>query len=134
MAILGIGLDIVDLRRIRRIHDQHGSRFVRRYCAPGEAQAREGDALIEHLGGLFAAKEAMLKALGTGWAQGLGFRQIEVVKGPSGAPEVRLHGAAAARAELLGVTRTHLTITHERAYAAAFAILEGDDQNSKDGS
>lgn len=132
MAILGIGLDIVELERIGRLYGRYGSRFVARFCAPGEAQPRHGTALIEHLGGLFAAKEAVLKALGTGWAQGLGFRQVEVVRDPSGAPAIRLHGAAAQRAEQLGALRTHLTITHERAYAAAFAILEGDGPGDRE--
>jgi len=131
MAILGIGLDIVELERIGRLYERHGSRFVARFCAPGEAQTRHGAALIEHLGGLFAAKEAVLKALGTGWAQGLGFRQVEVVRNTAGAPAIRLHGVAAQRAEQLGVLHSHLTITHERAYAAAFAILEGDGQGDR---
>jgi holo-[acyl-carrier protein] synthase len=126
MAILGIGLDIVELERIGRLYERHGARFVARFCASGEAQPRHGTALIEHLGGLFAAKEAVLKALGTGWAQGLGFRQVEVVRNSSGAPAIRLHGAASQRAERLGVLHSHLTITHERAYAAAFAVLEGE--------
>lgn len=130
MTILGIGIDIVELERIGRLHERHGTRFVARFCAPGEAQDRHGTAMIEHLGGLFAAKEAVLKALGTGWAQGLSFRQVEVVRNELGAPTVRLHGAAARRAEALGAFHTHLTITHERAYAAAFAILEGVGQRT----
>lgn len=125
VAILGLGLDLVELDRIERIHARHGEAFVRRYCLPGERQERHGAALVEHLGGLFAAKEAVLKALGTGWAEGLGLRQVEVVRQPSGAPAVRLHRAAATRAERLGVERVHLTITHERRYAAAVAVLEG---------
>ncbi len=125
MTILGIGLDVVDLERIGRIHQRHGEAFIRRFCRPGEWQPRQGAALIEHLGGLFAAKEALLKALGTGWAQGLAFRQVEVVRLPSGAPTVKLHAAAAEQARRLGVASTHLSITHERRYAAAVAILEG---------
>jgi holo-[acyl-carrier protein] synthase len=126
MAILGLGIDIVELERIGRLHRLHGQRFIDRFCVPGEVQAREDQALIEHLGGIFAAKEALLKALGTGWAQGLGFLQLEIVRRPGGAPAVRYNGRAKERAEELGVHRTHLTITHERAYAVAFAILEGD--------
>ena len=125
MAILGIGLDVVDLERIGRIHRRHGSAFVRRICRPGEPKDYRERALIEHLGGLFAAKEALFKALGTGWGEGVAFRQVEVVHLPSGAPAYRLHGAAAERALRLGVASSHLSITHERRYAAAVAILEG---------
>lgn len=125
MAILGLGIDVVDVERIGRIHHRHGGSFVRRICRAGECKPYQGHALIEHLGGLFAAKEALFKALGTGWAQGVAFRQVEIVAAPSGAPGYRLHGAAAERAAELGVEATHLSITHERSYAAAVAILEG---------
>ena len=125
MAILGIGADIVELERIERLHQRHGEAFIRRFCRSGEWQPRRGAALVQHLGGLFAAKEAVLKALGTGWAEGLGFRQIEVVRQPSGAPGVRLHGAAAERSARLGTESIHLTITHERTHAVAMAVLEG---------
>ncbi len=124
MAILGIGLDVVSLERIGDIHRRRGDIFARRICRPGEVKPYRGDALIQHLGGLFAAKEAMFKALGTGWGQGVGFRQVEIVHAESGAPSYRLHGAAAERAEVLGATSMHLSITHEQAFAAAVAILE----------
>ena len=125
MAILGLGLDVVELERIARIHARHGDVFVRRFCHAEEVQARSGARLTQHLGGLFAAKEAVLKALGTGWAQGLGFLQIRVEPAAGGRPEVRLEGAAAERARRLGVERVHLSITHESGWAAAVAVLEG---------
>ncbi len=125
MAILGIGLDVINLERIGHIHRRHGAAFARRICRPGEVKPYQGQALIEHLGGLFAAKEAMFKALGTGWGQGIGFRQVEIAHHESGAPRYRLHGAAAERGLALGVASMHLSITHERAFAAAVAILEG---------
>ena len=115
----------MELERIARMHERHGERFIRRFCREGECQPRRGAALIEHLGGLFAAKEATLKALGTGWAQGLGLRQVEVVRAASGAPGVQLHEAAAERGERLGAQRIHLSITHERTHAVAVAVLEG---------
>lgn len=124
MAILGIGIDVVDLKRIERMHERHGEVFVSRFCCPGECQRRRGHAMIEHLGGLFAAKEAVMKALGTGWAEGLGFRQIQVVRNAAGAPTVELHGRAAERSAALGVGSIHLSITHERSFAAAVAVLE----------
>ncbi|MCP3957731.1 MAG: holo-[acyl-carrier-protein] synthase [bacterium] len=125
MAILGIGIDVVSIERVASIHGRHGEAFARRICRPGEHKDYSGRALIEHLGGLFAAKEALFKALGTGWGQGVGFRQVEIVHLPTGAPTYRLHEAAAERAEQLGVRNAHLSITHEREYAAAVAILEG---------
>ncbi len=124
MSVLGVGIDIVELSRIARLHERHGEAFERRFCLPGERLQRHGDALIQHLGGLFAAKEAVLKALGTGWAQGLGLLQVEVARRPGGAPEVRLHGEAQRRAEELGAAKVHLSITHERGHAAAVAVLE----------
>lgn len=126
MTILGIGLDIVDLGRMKRLHDRYGETFIRRFCRDGEWQQRRGGALIEHIGGLFAAKEAVMKALGTGWAEGLAFHQIEIVRLPSGAPTVELHRRARERAEEMAVDAIHLSITHERTYAAAVAILEGE--------
>jgi holo-[acyl-carrier protein] synthase len=125
-SIYGIGLDMVEIDRMRRIYSRHGFRFVQRFCLPGEAETRADPALAQHLAGLFAAKEAVLKSLGTGWASGLGFSQVEVVKGEHGAPSVRLHGRAAERARALGITRIHLSITHDGAYAAAVALAETD--------
>lgn len=130
MMILGTGIDIVELPRIERLYERHGDGFLKRICRPGEVQSRQGEALIQHLGGLFAAKEAVLKALGTGWAQGLGLRQVEVVRSDAGAPGICLHELAAERAAAMGVVRTHLSISHERSYAVAMAILEGDTAQS----
>lgn len=124
MSILGIGIDIVELARIARLQEKHGELFARRFCLQGERLEREGEALVQHLGGLFAAKEAVLKALGTGWGQGLGLLQVEVTRLPGGAPAVRLHGAAESLARKLGAASIHLSITHERHYVAAVAILE----------
>jgi holo-[acyl-carrier protein] synthase len=123
VSVLGVGLDLVEVARLAAAVERHGERFERRVCRPGEVRERTGAGRMQHLAGLFAAKEAVLKALGTGWAQGLGFRDVEVVGGPGGRPEVRLHDAAAARARELGVAAVHLSITHERGFAAAVAVL-----------
>ncbi len=125
MPILGLGLDLVDIERLGRIYQRHGAAFVGRICQDGECKPYQDQALIEHLAGLFAAKEAMFKALGTGWGQGVGFRQVEIIYLETGAPSYRLHGAAAEHADVLGVESFHLSITHERRHAAAVAILEG---------
>jgi holo-[acyl-carrier protein] synthase len=124
MSVLGIGIDIVEVARISRLIERHGERALSRICNDGEADRRRAS-FDQHVSGLFAAKEAVLKALGTGWAQGTSFRQVEVVRAPGGAPGVRLHDVAAARASAMGVGRIHLSITHERAYAVAVAVLEG---------
>jgi holo-[acyl-carrier protein] synthase len=123
--VLGVGIDLVEVARIAGLLARHPDRFVDRICGPAEVD-RSRTALDQHVAGLFAAKEAVMKALGTGWAEGVGFRDVEVVRGPAGAPTVRLHGAAAAHAERLGAQRVHLSITHERGHAAAVAILEGE--------
>jgi holo-[acyl-carrier protein] synthase len=81
--------------------------------------------MVQHVGGLFAAKEAVLKALGTGWGSGAWFRDVEVVREPGLGPTIRLHDGALRRARELGVERIHVSITHERAHAAAIAVLEG---------
>jgi holo-[acyl-carrier protein] synthase len=127
MSILGIGIDIVELDRIAGLLERHGSAFERRFCRAGERLERTGEALVQHLGGLFAAKEAVLKALGTGWAQGLGLLQVEVTRRVGGAPEILLHGEASRRAARLGVGRVHVSITHERRHAAAVAVLEREE-------
>ncbi len=124
-AVVGVGLDLVELARIARLYERHGEAFARRFCLPGERLERSGETLIQHLGGLFAAKEAVLKALGTGWAQRVGLRQVEILRRAGGAPAVRLHQEAERRAGELGVRQVHVSITHDRAYAAAVAVLEG---------
>ena len=125
-GILGLGLDLVEQERVRRAVERHGSRFVDRIAGPEEIASRASGVLRhESLAGLFAAKEAVLKALGTGWADGVGFRQVVVLRSPSGAPVVRLDGEAARRAGELGVARVHLSITHDAGVAAAVAVLEG---------
>lgn len=126
--IVGVGIDVVELSRVAAMWDRYGDRFAARFCLPAERQERAGSALIQHLGGLFAAKEAVLKALGTGWSEGLGLLQVQIVRQTGGAPSARLHRAAAERARRLGVGAIHLSITHERGYAAAVAILEGEDE------
>jgi holo-[acyl-carrier protein] synthase len=124
--IVGIGLDLVELARLAEVLGRHPTRFVERICRPGEVRPRSAQALVQHVGGLFAAKEAVLKALGTGWGRGVGFRDVEIVRsdGASG-PTVRLHDGALRRARDLGVERVHVSITHERGHAAAVAVLEG---------
>lgn len=120
--IVGLGIDVVAVERVRRLFGRHGQRFLDRCFCPGEV-TRPADA--EHLAGLLAAKEAAFKALGTGWDSGVGWRTIAVRRTAAGAPGLELSGVAATRCEALGAARSHLTITHDAGVAVAVVILEG---------
>jgi len=126
--MLGLGLDIVDRARMERILDRHGEAFLRRICRAGEVRIARGPGRGAHVAGLFAAKEAAMKALGTGWSAGVGFLQIEILRNDSGAPELRLHGEARRRAEALGVAGLWLSISHDGPSAVAVVVLEGVDR------
>jgi len=127
-VILGIGLDIVETARVRQLLDDHDQRFEELVFTPAERGECAGRAdKVQALAARFAAKEACLKALGTGWSQGVSLLQVEVgkVKGGGGAPELRLSGRAAERARERGVRHVHVSLTHTGAAAAATVILEG---------
>ncbi|MDX1631838.1 MAG: holo-ACP synthase [Thermoanaerobaculia bacterium] len=126
MTIVGLGVDLVDLGRIEGLLDRYGDRFPARICRPGEIGERAGRSRVQRVGGLFAAKEAALKALGTGWAKGLRFRDVEIRHRESGAPVVHLHGSADRRARALGVNGVHCSISHERSHAVAVVVLVGN--------
>jgi holo-[acyl-carrier protein] synthase len=121
-VIAGIGLDLVEIDRVAGILERSGDRFVDRVLHPQEGRTRiatrEGPT---HLAGLFAAKEAVMKALGTGMA-GANFSDIRIRHHDSGQPWVELEGSAAARAAALGVSSWQLSITHTKSAAAAVAI------------
>ncbi len=124
--ILSVGTDLVEVARIRRILGEQGERFLARVLTEGERRycARKSDP-APSVAARFAAKEAVLKVLGTGLAQGLSWQGIEVVRDAHGAPAVRLHGTAAARARRLGIERVHLSLAHTKEHALAFALAEG---------
>jgi len=105
----------------------HGDHFLARTYTEAEVAyaRRRKKGFEETLAGRFAAKEAVMKALGTGWRGGVGFRGIEIVTDPAGRPQVRLHGTTAERAEALGITAWHVSITHTADLAVASAIAEG---------
>ena len=121
--IVGVGVDLVRTERVRQLRGAHGARFEELVFTPAERAdcARSRDP-SSGLAARFAAKEACLKALGTGWAQGLSLRQVEVTRG--GRPELRLSGPAAERAHRLGVCRAHASLSHEPDIAGAVVILE----------
>lgn len=123
--IVGLGLDVVETERIGRILVDHGPRFRERVFTAGELEdCRDRADEVQALAARFAAKEACLKALGTGWRQGFAFRDVEVVRTSGGAPTMRLTGGAATRAKERGVRAVHVSLTHERGVAAAAVILE----------
>jgi len=120
--ILGIGIDLCDVERVERLLERDRERFARRVFSEGErgyCEGRRRPAI--HYAARFAAKEAFLKAVGTGWR--LGWREVEVVRGPSGRPELSVHGAAAEIAARRGVRRIHVTLTHTAEIAAAVVVL-----------
>lgn len=121
--ILGTGIDLADLGRIERVYKKYGMRFVSKFLTALEIQNMP-DNFLPYLAGRFAAKEAAVKALGTGFADGITATQIETVNAPCGKPDLRFLDKAREKALRLGVRRAHLSISHERSCAAAIVILE----------
>lgn len=123
--ILGLGIDVIEVARLAEALRRHGDRFERRVYTEAELAAcfSRGDRVLA-LAARFAAKEACMKALGTGWAEGIGFRDVEIAREDNRPPRLVLHGEAARRAEFLGVARTHVSLTHQPGVAAAVVVLE----------
>lgn len=127
MNIIGIGTDIIEVDRIDRMIQRHGELFLNRvytaneiqYCAPRKAYA-------QHYAGRWAAKEAVLKTLGTGWARGIKWTDIEMLNRYGGKPEIILHDAAAVVAADLGIVEIKISISHCHQYAVGFATALGD--------
>lgn len=124
-TVVGLGLDLCEIERIEDALRRHGERFLERICVPGEVRRPLGSRRIgEHVAGLFAAKEAAMKALGTGM-RGVAFREIAVAREPGGPPRLVLSCRARARADALGVVAAHVSITHGRRDAASVVLLLG---------
>lgn len=121
--IAGVGCDIIEVERIAQALERHGDRFLTRVFAPGEIAEcwPSAEQRCRRLAARFAAKEAVLKALGTG-LRGVSWLEIEVVKDNLGKPSVRLTGRAAAVAEAQGVTQLHLSLSHCKDYAMAQVV------------
>ncbi|HEX2188720.1 MAG TPA: holo-ACP synthase [Longimicrobiaceae bacterium] len=125
--IVGVGMDLVQVRRVDELLERRGERALRRLFTPAEAaRCRGGRSPRESFAARFAAKEAFFKALGTGWGRGGAWTEVEVVSAPTGAPSLRLHGTAAALAAEAGVRRVHLALTHTDDLAGAYVVLEGE--------
>jgi holo-[acyl-carrier protein] synthase len=125
MTIVGIGMDATDLPRIATAIDRYGDRFLSRILTDQElAYCRRRKDPVPHVAGRFAAKEAGMKAIGTGHSQGVLWRDVEVFR-EAGAPQLRFHGAAAKHFARLGAERALLTLTHAQTIAVAHVILVG---------
>jgi holo-[acyl-carrier protein] synthase len=124
--VRGIGVDLVEVARIKGTLEKHGERFAARVFTEAEAAYCRGQAVPEvHFAARFAAKEAAFKVLGTGWGAGVRWRDVEVLRDPRGAPLLSLGGAARDRALALGIDRLHVSLTHSAAHAIATVVAEG---------
>lgn len=121
--IVGIGVDIVDIRRIRASLNRFGDRFARRILTEDEIRENlQGGRLAAYVARQFAAKEAVSKALGTGMRDGVYFDSIEVLRNAVGAPIVNLHAGARARAQQIDAIDVQVSLSDERNYAIAYAV------------
>jgi len=126
MDIIGHGIDIVEIKRIKEITERLGNRFETRCFTKTECiAAGYGVNRIQYLAGRFAAKEAVLKALGTGWSQGISWTDIEIERLSTGRPLVVLYGRCQEIAAELGVATWFLSISHTDSYVIASAIAVG---------
>lgn len=124
--IIGTGIDLAEVPRIRSSIERYGDRFIERVYTPLERTYVERKAnKFERYAARFAAKEAGMKALGTGWRRGVRWQDFEVANLPSGRPTLRLHGEAKAIAESMGVKNISLSLTHTAENGMAFVIFEG---------
>jgi len=116
---VAVGVDIIEVERVRRVYEHHGERFLKRVFT--EIEIRQCRGKVTRLAGRFAAKEAISKALGTG-LHGVAWREMEVVQLRSGRPTVRLHGNARKRAELLGLSAFDVSIADLQTFSIAIAV------------
>lgn len=124
--IRGIGIDIIEIDRIRRLAEESGDRFLERIFTPGELRYAAGKhRQYQHLAARFAAKEATSKALATGWSGAFRWTDVEVMNDPTGQPRVALHGELA---RLLTGAAVHVSISHSESHVAAVVIIEETGQ------
>jgi len=126
MNIIGIGTDIIECDRIGRMLSRHGERFTRHVYTEAEIlYCAERKAAEQHFAGRWAAKEAVLKAFGTGWIAGIAWKDVEVLILASGKPTIRLHGGAAKKGNELSIVEVLISISHCKSHATATAIAVG---------
>lgn len=126
VSVIGVGIDLVDIARVKALFARHGSRAERRLLTEAEAAyVNDSAEPARHAAARVAAKEAVYKALQSlPGARAIGWIDIEVVRGPEGRPGVRLHGRAAAVAQSAPGLRVHLSLTHAESMAGAMAVAE----------
>ncbi len=127
MNVIGIGTDIVDCLRIAKMIERHGEQFICRVYTPNEiGYCSSRKAATQHFAGRWAAKEAVLKVLGTGWSPGIKWRDIEICNDVSGKPSIKLSGGARDIAESKGISNVMISISHCRTHATAYALGLGN--------
>ena len=123
MDVLGIGTDITECLRIARMIERHAELFIGRVYTPAEIHyCQNRKQATQHFTGRWSAKEAVLKALGTGWIRGISWRDVEILNEPGGKPVVVLRGGARSAAQELGATKVLISISHCRTHATAYAL------------
>lgn len=128
MKLIATGIDLIECERIRELWDRHGTRVTNRLLTPAEwSYVKSHKDFIPRLAGRFAAKEAILKVLGTGWRGGIAWRDMEILNDRAGCPHVELSGECARIARQAGLTRILVSITHTANYAAATATGVADE-------
>ena len=132
--IIGIGTDITECLRIARMIERHGELFINRVYTTEEIRYCQARAqATQHFTGRWAAKEAIFKALGTGWRRGISWRDIEVTNEASGKPVVAMRGGAKEVVEQLGIAKVLVSISHCRSHATAYAIAVGRGEEEGEG-
>jgi holo-[acyl-carrier protein] synthase len=133
--VIGHGIDLVEIARIEAMLAEHGERFRRRCFTDAEQAYAEaaGGRRAERYAARFAGKEAVLKALGTGWRDGIAWTDIQIVSEPSGRPGVTLSGRCAELASRLGIRRWQISLSHAGGFASASALACGGVGTSPDG-
>ncbi len=134
MNVIAHGVDMVPTGRLQEAIDRHGQRFLERVFTPLELAYcdRRPARKIEHLAGRFAAKEAVLKVLGTGWTNGIAWTDVEVRNAPSGQPDIFLSGRCEEIARARGIGRILISISHVETHAIASAIALADQGGDTD--
>ena len=126
--IIGIGTDITECLRIARMIERHGELFIDRIYTPEEIKyCQSRKQATQHFAGRWAAKEAILKALGTGWQRGISWRDIEIRNEPGGKPIVAVRGGVKDVVEELGIAEIQISISHCRSHATALAVAVGKE-------